>query len=103
MRRFAEQQRLRGAFERRDVEAQLEREAARLRRRQALDVHESVVQNLAIAKLASDLGRVDESRGALQEALEAAQDIVTRSLDELKKEGLSPGQLIRDTASTPGG
>jgi AmiR/NasT family two-component response regulator len=103
LRRFAEQQRLRGAFERSDAEARLEREAARLRRRQALDVHESVVQNLAIAKLASDLGRVDESRGALQEALEAAQDIVTRSLEELKKEGVPAGQLIRDTASTAGG
>jgi response regulator NasT len=102
-RRFAEQQRLRGAFERRDVEAGLEREAARLRRRQALDVHESVVQSLAVAKLASDLGRVDESRAALYDALEAARNIVARSLEELKKEGVPVGQLIRDTATTPGG
>ena len=102
-RRFAEQQSLRGAFERRDAEAELEREATRLRQRQALDVHESVVQSLAVAKLASDLGRIEESRGALHEALEAARAIVTRSLEELKKDGVPTGLLIRDAASNPGG
>jgi AmiR/NasT family two-component response regulator len=102
LRRFAEQQRDRGAFERRDVEARLEHEAVTLRRRQALDVHESVVQSLAVAKLASDLGRTDEARGALNEALEAARDIVTRSLDELRQEGVPASQLIRDAASNPG-
>ena len=102
-RRFAEQQSLRGGFERRDAEAELEREATRLRQRQALDVHESVVQSLAVAKLASDLGRIEESRGALHEALEAARAIVTRSLEELKKDGVPTGLLIRDAASNPGG
>jgi response regulator NasT len=103
LRRFAEQQDLRGAFERRDAEAELERETARLRQRQALDVHESVVQSLAVAKLASDLGRVDESRVALQDALEAARDIVTRSLGELKSAGIPTGDLIRDAASRADG
>jgi AmiR/NasT family two-component response regulator len=101
LRRFAEQQSMRGAFERRDAEDELEREAVRLRQRQALDVHESVVQSLAIAKLASDLGRVEESREALHEGLEAARAIVTRSLDELKDQGVSSSQLIRDAAATP--
>jgi response regulator NasT len=103
LRRFAEQQDLRGAFERRDAEAELERETAWLRQRQALDVHESVVQSLAVAKLASDLGRVDESRVALQDALEAARDIVTRSLGELKSAGIPTGDLIRDAASRADG
>jgi two-component system, response regulator / RNA-binding antiterminator len=103
LRRFAEQQRLRGAFVRRDAEAELEHEAARLRQRQALDVHESVVQSLVVAKLAGDLGRGDESRTALQQGLEAAQDIVTRSLDELKRDGVSAEQLIRDAASNGDG
>lgn len=103
LRRFAEQQAVRGAFERRDVELKLQREAARLRQRQALDVHESVLQSLAIAKLASDLGRIDDSRGALRDALEAARDIVTRSLEELKKEGVPVGQLIRDAVSDADG
>ena len=101
LRRFAEQQSLRGAFGRRDVEDELERAAVRLRQRQALDVHESVVQSLAIAKLASDLGRVDESRAALRDGLEAARDIVARSLEELKKQGVPAGQLIRDAAANP--
>ena len=101
LRRFAEQQRVRGAFQRRDEEARFEQEAARLRQRQALDVHESVVQSLAVAKLASDLGRSEESRGALNDALEAARAIVTRSLDELKQQGVPASQLIRDAASQP--
>ena len=66
-------------------------------------MHESVVQSLAVAKLASDLGRIEESRGALHEALEAARAIVTRSLEELKKDGVPTGLLIRDAASNPGG
>jgi AmiR/NasT family two-component response regulator len=103
LRRFAEQQSLRGAFERREAESELERENVRLRQRQALDVHESVVQSLAIAKLASDLGRVDESRAALREGLEAARNIVTRSLEELKKDGVPATQLIRDAAASAGG
>ena len=98
LRRFAEQQSLRGAFERRDAEAELESAATRLRQRQALDVHESVVQSLAVAKLASDLGRIDESRVALKEGLEAARMIVTRSLEELKKDGIPTADLIRDAA-----
>jgi AmiR/NasT family two-component response regulator len=103
LRRFAEQQSLRGAFDRRDKEAELEREAVTLRQRQALDVHESVVQNLAIAKLASDLGRNDESREALRDGLEAAREIVARSLEELKEKGVPTGQLIRDAASIADG
>jgi signal transduction histidine kinase len=99
LRRFAEQQTLRGAFERRDIEDKLEREASRLRQRQALDVHESIVQNLAIAKLASDLGRADESTAALKEGLEAARTIVARSLEELKEQGVPTSQLIRDAAA----
>jgi DNA-binding NtrC family response regulator len=102
LRRFAEQQHLRGAFERREAEAELERETVKLRQRQALDVHESVVQNLAIAKLASDLGRADESREALSDGLEAARRIVARSVEELKEQGVPTGQLIRDAASRDG-
>lgn len=103
LRRFAEHQNLRGAFERRDAEDALERAAVKLRQRQALDVHESVVQSLAIAKLASDLGRVDESREALRDGLEAAREIVARSLEELKQQGVPAAQLIRDATSNPDG
>lgn len=99
LRRFAEQQNLRGAFERRNAEANLERESASLRQRQALELHESVLQSLAIAKLADDLGHAAESREALHAGLEAARDIVTRSLAELKNSGVPAGQLIRDASA----
>jgi AmiR/NasT family two-component response regulator len=103
VRRFAEQQRLRGLFEGREAEAVREREVVELRQRQALEVHESVVQSLAVAKLSIDLGRVDESRVAIREALEAAQAIVARSLEELKQRGIPAGQLIRDASSQADG
>jgi response regulator NasT len=99
LRRFAEQQSLRGAFERREKEVVRERDGVRVRQRQALELHESVVQTLAVAKLADDLGRVDESRVAVGAALEAARAIVARSLEQLKEEGVPVGQLIRDASS----
>lgn len=58
-----------------------------------------MVQGLATAQLAHDLGREGESREALLETLERAKAVVNRSLQELKDTGVSTGQLIRDTAS----
>lgn len=99
LRRFADVQSLQHAIERRNAEAAREQEIARARQRQALELHDGVVQGLAAAQLAHDLGREGESREALQEALERAKAVVSRSLEELKSTGLSTEQLIRDTAS----
>lgn len=99
LRRFADVQSLQDAIERRNAEAAREQEIARARQRQALELHDGVVQRLAAAQLAHDLGREGESREALQEALERAKAVVSRSLEELKSTGLSTEQLIRDTAS----
>lgn len=99
LRRFADVQSLQEAIERRKAEAEREQEIARARQRQALELHDGVVQGLAAAQLAHDLGREGESREALQEALERAKAVVSRSLEELKSTGLGTEQLIRDTAS----
>ena len=95
LRRFADVQSLKGSIERRNTEAVREREIAGRRQRDALELHDDVVQGLVTAQLAHDLGRDSESRQALVETLERAKEIVSRSFRELKAEGLSTQQLIR--------
>jgi signal transduction histidine kinase len=99
LRRFADVQSLQSAIERRRSDALREHEVTRARQRQALELHDGVVQRLVAAQLANDLGRDSESREALVEALERAKAVVSRSLEELKRTGLSTEQLIRDSAT----
>jgi signal transduction histidine kinase len=56
------------------------------------------VQSLSVAHLALELDRNDESKEALQKALENARAIVSRSLDELRRQGVPLQDLIRDSA-----
>lgn len=98
LRRFADVQSLREAIARRNAEALREQEIVRSRQRQALELHDGVVQELVAAQLAHDLGRESESQQALLAALERAKAVVTRSLEELKRTGLSTEQLIRDAS-----
>lgn len=98
LRRFADVQSLREAIARRSAEALREQEIVRSRQRQALELHDGVVQELVAAQLAHDLGRESESQQALLAALERAKAVVTRSLEELKRTGLSTEQLIRDAS-----
>jgi len=98
LRRFGEAQHLQGAFDRRNAEAQREIERTRAQQRQVLELHDGVVQSLSVAHLALELDRHDESRAALLEALENARVIVSRSLDELGRQGVPLRELIRDSA-----
>jgi AmiR/NasT family two-component response regulator len=98
LRRFAEFQNVQGAFERRNAELLRESELNLVRRRHVLELHDGVVQGLAVAHLALELDRRDESRDALLGALENARAIVSRSLDDLRSEGVPLEQLIGDAA-----
>jgi AmiR/NasT family two-component response regulator len=98
LRRFAEFQAIQGAFQRRNAEALRESELTLSRRRQVLELYDGVVQELAVAHLALELERPDESRNAMLGALENAREIVGRSLGELQSEGVSIEQLVRDSA-----
>ncbi len=100
LRRFGEYQHLQGAFERRNAETQRETERAQAQQRQALELHDGVVQSLSVAHLALELDRHDESRDALLEALENTRAIISRSLDELGRQGVPLRDLIRDSAPT---
>jgi signal transduction histidine kinase len=71
-------------------------EDLRLRQRQALEIHDNVVQGLARAKLALDLSRGDEGSAALEETLAASRRIVTELLGD---RDIAPGDLRRSTHS----
>jgi signal transduction histidine kinase len=98
LRRFGEVQNLQGAFDRRNAETQRETERIQAQQRHVLELHDGVVQSLSVAHLALELDRHDESRDALLEALENARAIVSRSLDELGRQGVPLQQLIRDSS-----
>jgi AmiR/NasT family two-component response regulator len=102
LRRFAEYQSLHGAFERRNAETLREQEFAQLRQRDALELHDGVVQGLAVAHLALQLDDKEQSRAALESTLEQAKAIVARTVEELKENGMSQAQLIRDAAGRAG-
>jgi len=103
LRRFAEYQSLHGAFERRNAESVREQSFARLRERDALELHDGVVQGLVVAQLALQLDDKDQSREALETTLTQAKAIVARTVEELKKSGISKEQLIRDAAGRTDG
>ena len=98
LRRFSEYQSLQGAFDRRNAEALREQERTKSKQRQVLELHDGVVQSLSVAHLALELDRAEESREALLEALENARAIVSKSLDELGRQGVPLNDLVRDAA-----
>jgi signal transduction histidine kinase len=70
---------------------------AKLRRRQALDINDNIVQGLAVAKYAFDLGEEEKGRKAVNDTLQESRRIVRALLEELEpEEGMRPGMLVRD-------
>ena len=73
-------------------------EDVRQRQRQALEIHDNVVQGLATAKLSFELDRPEEGLAALERTLEASRRIITGLLGESGSElELQPGDLRRET------
>jgi hypothetical protein len=88
------------ALERVDAnELRVQLAEAQLRRQQALEINDNVVQGLAVAKYSMELGEHDRARAAVESTLEAARHIISELLHEDSGEGpLEPGSLIRDHA-----
>ncbi len=97
LRRFADHQALQGAFDRRVAEDERKAELLQHRQRQVLELHDGVVQQLTVAQLALDRDQTDRSRQALLAALENARAVVTRSVEELRAEGVPLAALIKDS------
>jgi signal transduction histidine kinase len=71
-------------------------EDLRERERQALEIHDNVVQGLAEAQLAFDVGREQQAREAVDRTLAAARQIITDLLGEPGSGiELGPGDLRR--------
>jgi hypothetical protein len=77
---------------------------AQMRRQQALEINDNVVQGLTVAKLAFDLGDKEKAMSALHETLISARGIITRLLHDLDDTSqVKPGQLVRESAASVGG
>ncbi|HWH09134.1 MAG TPA: hypothetical protein VNX21_08030 [Candidatus Thermoplasmatota archaeon] len=71
-------------------------EDLRQRQRQALEIHDNVVQGLAKAKLNLELGRTEEGMREIEDTLKASRAIITDLLgDEGGESALKPGELRR--------
>jgi signal transduction histidine kinase len=66
----------------------------RVRERAALDIHDNIVQGLAEAQLALEIGRLDQARDAVDRTLAQARRIVTDLMG-----APAPGDLRRDTSA----
>ena len=69
---------------------------SRARHRQALEIHDNVVQGLVRVQLALDLSRGDEGAAAIDDTLAASKRIVTGLLGD---RDVKPGDLRRATHS----
>jgi PAS domain S-box-containing protein len=80
-----------------------ERNAERLkemeaRHRQALELNDEIVQGIASAKLALELGEQGKALSVLGATMRSARAIVS---DLLRRSGIAPGDLIRERPSRP--
>jgi PAS domain S-box-containing protein len=87
---------VRDATERRRAEDLSRRLAAdELRRQQALELNDGVVQGLAAASMAMELGDTDRARALVADTLDSARAIVRHLLEEHGDAPLPPGALVR--------
>lgn len=79
----------------------IELAAAQIRRQQALEINDGVVQGLAVAKYAFELNQPERAKAAIDGTLEAARRIISDLLEELGEDAqLMPGSLRRDVAAS---
>lgn len=76
---------------------------AQLRRRQALEINDNVVQGLTVAKYAFSLGDPEKGQQAVDDTLESAKAIISDLLREIQPgEEMRPGSLVRETPASTG-
>lgn len=92
-----------------DAGPRLQREAlaaslreADVRRRQALEINDNIVQGLTAAVYSMEAGLPSRSQGYLESTLAAARRMMNDLLDPLDGEDLQPGDLVRSQPSTLG-
>lgn len=83
------------------VHRKSELETLRQRQRQALDLHDNVVQGLAMAKLSFELGEDEAGLDAMERTLAAARAFVTELLGDPEIVDLRNGALRRSVPAGP--
>lgn len=82
--------------------AEREREATalrlsevKLRRRQAVEINDNIVQGLTAALYALELGDTDSCRSYLDGTLAAARAMMGETIEDITEDGLAEGDLVR--------
>jgi PAS domain S-box-containing protein len=70
-----------------------EEERAQTQRKEALDLNDAIVQGLAAAKMALELGDLERGLQSIEKTLDNANGIVSRLLDD--SGWIDPGDLVR--------
>ena len=87
----------------RAAELKLQVAKANMRRKQALEINDNIVQGLAVAKYAFELGDEKKGKASLDASLSAAKKIISELLDDLgPDEEMLSGLLVRDRAASEG-
>jgi PAS domain S-box-containing protein len=76
----------------------IEEQAAALRRIHGLELQDNLLQGLAVAKLALDVGETERATQALEQTLERARELITTLLEQGPP--IEPGQLVRKEAAS---
>jgi hypothetical protein len=78
-------------------------EDLKVRERQALEINDSIVQGLTVAKYALDTGKSEASREAVEDTLRKAQTLISDMLGGGRSPiELQPGELHRDRPAAVG-
>lgn len=77
----------------------LQAQAASIRRRQALEINDNVVQGLVVAKLALAVGDRARSESSIDGALANARSIISDLLGDVDGGVVLPGSLVREAAA----
>lgn len=76
-------------------------ESVAKRRRNGIEVNDNVVQDLVVAKMAIEMGEVDQASAVIDSALSAAKLIASELLSQEDGMVVRPGDLVRDQAAGP--
>jgi len=84
-----------------DRQAAAQVREARLRQEAALEIHDSIVQGLVVAKTSLELGEHDHALSVLSKTLQVAREMVSQLMKERQDIfGLHPGDFVRTNAAS---
>jgi PAS domain S-box-containing protein len=72
---------------------------AQARQQQALELNDTIVQGLAVAKMALESGHSEKGLEAVTETLKRVKELVAGLLADLAEGGWEDGSLVRDSAA----